>query len=973
MAQNAVTILMQTGLDKAVDAGAFPNFAIKYFLPIYDSRTDELIHSAVGTSGAQAPYAAIPNEQSLSTSADAGPVLPSQIEGQLLWALDSAYEYKFDDTSDYQYSTTSGQSSTALVSTLETKNTKANIIQRKSDDIIFGLQENIMNTYKGSDVSGQNGSFNSSVAFVESTALETVSTWDKTKLYNGVTYKGIAEGDTDGVGVYSVEIQNKIPGDFKFNKVLVFIQKLNANGTEDASNPVPFALLTLSSTAVRTESINASVAGINSFEAFFKLKFAATADAQMFVQDDQIWSLAPGSSAYGNDLAASINKDIYVLPTSGSNYDATPLAKLHVIAEPGKPIMRGGRSKFVDHKGFLLDLQDEHLLLYNEESLNSSSTILTSADITDPTQVYRSLLRTTKVTGNISDSIILSNNSETSAVSASVIIGSSTSATAFENSTLNGYNTSALEVNSSTIHGYDNNISNTELSTINAKRLTVPLSTNSIISIDNNQGSDYTLTSQYSVITGDIQFDAASTNSTSVKNSFASVNGSLQKFQFIDESLLIGKFSGTNPINIARSSVITDTVTGNNINVDLGFNYTRYLDIVGTNNAINNSSNLTTFDRYITLRGSDNNITGTHITVFGTDNDIAKSNGDPAVSNIRSIFINGDDNNVFGITSNSTILGALNTITDSLTSTLLGNLNIIKNSSSVNISGSSNLNEGVDESTLIGQSNTHQFITSTNFVKSVYSLGDNNSVSNVNTINNTSIIHEHLYNIGDDNNILLDASTASSAQYDNIYNIGTGNISTNGNNTINIGIGNILTGAVGDDTHYNNQNIGFGNTILNSDESNNIGHYSEINNSSSITSVGKNNTTNDANNVSIFGNNNTVSGDHSSNGSTNIVGNYVIFAEGTQPEPNEFSSYSNKTVFGGANNTAASTNFVDSIAFWVGQRDSKSRMVINTDNFETVIFGAVPSTAREGEIYLQQVAAAGLQSNEYRLTIYKAP
>lgn len=955
MAQNAVTILMQTGLDKAVDAGAYPNFAIKYYLPIYDSRIDELIHSPVGTTGSTSAFAAIETSASVASSVDAT-VLPSAIEGQLLWKLPSTHNYQFDDTSDYQYSNTSGQSGTTLSSpTQYIKNSKANTIKEISGGAISGIQENDMHSYKGSNVTGGSGTFLSSVNFVESTPYETNTTWDKTKLFDGVNYKGASEDDST-VGVYSAEILNTIPGDFKFNKLLVFIQKLNANGTEDSSNPIPFAMLTLSSTAVRTQSINASAAGISSFEAFFKMKFTATADAQMFVQDDQVWSLSVGSSAYGSNLSASINKDIYVLPTSGSDYDATPLAKCHIIAEPGKPILRGGRSKYSTHKGFLLDLQDEHLLLYNEQDLNSS-TILSDLTMTDSTLVKRNVLKTADIVGQVEDSFILNSGSTSNLIGRSTLIGKDTSATNVYDSFIIGDNIKVDNVNTSTIHAKNTLIDYTDLS---------------FVSCNNLSGEDYTVTSTASAIFGSVGTNSFTNTATYVNNSFVSLKSGFEEFVRVTNSSLIGRIytvSGGN--EIVSSNVITDANNGLFISINDSYNITRYLDIIGENNNINNSTVLTEYDRYINIRGKLNHITGAKITILGDSNEAVISNGDANAANIHNVFIAGDTNILNGsYNTDINILGSDNEIVTSTNILTAGDNNNLISSYLAYVIGDSNYNRFIDSSVIIGQNNSHN--VSVGIIKSAYSVGEDNTIANVNALNNTTTIHEHLYNIGDNNRIDVDASTASPHKYDDIYNLGTDNASTNGSNTINIGIANTMTGTVGTSAHYNNQNIGFGNTILNSNASNNIGHYSYINNSIEITSVGKDNVINDASKIAVFGSNNTVSGDHSAYGPTTIIGNHITFAEGTQTEPTSFSTYDNKTVFGGANNPAAGTNFVDSVAFWVGERDNTSRLVINIDNLslEKVAFGAATPGTPKGEVYLRQVAASGLGSNDYNLCVH---
>ena len=947
MSQNAVTILMQTGLDKAVDAGAYPNFAIKYYLPIYDSRIDELIHSPAGTTGLTSAYAAIETSASVDSSSLAT-VLPADIEGQLLWGLPSTHIYQFDDTSDYQYSITPGQSSTTLSSpTQYIVNSKANVIKEISGGTISGIQENDTFSYKGSNVTGGSGTFSSTAAFVETAAYETNTTWDKTKLFDNVNYKGTSEDDST-VGVYSVEIQNKIPGNFKFNKLLVFIQKLNANGTEDTSNPIPFAMLTLSSTAFRTESINSSAAGINSFEAFFKMKFTATANAQMFVQDDQVWSLAPGSSAYGTDLAASINKDIYVLPTSGSNYDAAPLAKCHIISEPGKPILRGGRSKYVDHKGFILDLQDEHLLLYNEEALSSSSTILTSASIVTPANVKRSILRTNSITGIVEDSVITSDSSISSGVTKSVIVGNTITSTNVENSNILGNDLVNNDIINSSINADNGSIAIINLSDLKLRNIDITESDNSVLYVDNGQGTAFSIQSDYSFLSANIPANADANTGMNINNSFATINGSLTKFDSIVDSLLIGKFSATEPINIGKSNIITDFTTGVIINTEAAHNITNYLDILGTNNNINNSSVNTTYDRHITIRGIANKITGSKITMFGDTNEVALAIGDPAVSNLKNIFISGNANAIYNTSEYISIFGKVNTLTNAFNSFIAGHNGIINDIDNTNIIGNSNTSKWSEDSTTIGNSNNVDFNTYTSVKPTnLYNFGDTNTIENINT--QINVLHTNLYNFGSTNTIEVDfGSGGSPSIMETVFNIGLGNEANSSSECFNIGIDNTV--RTSQYNAANNLNIGFANNITSTLESSNFGYYNDITDSEYIMCVGKNNLINGlAKHVNIFGSNNIINGDHFAiKGITTVIGNYITVAEGNQTEPSSFSAFNNKTVFGaGTNNAINSTDFVDTIAFWTGERAGKARMIINVDNFDIS-----PLSPSAGEVYL---------------------
>lgn len=858
--QKSVTVLFNEGLSRVLDAGYFPYFSLKYFLPIYDPNTDQSIHDALG---AGTGLEVIATSASVSSATKTSGVVPDDIEGRLLWKTTSAdnYTYILDTTGDYAYSTIV-PSTTSLTTTMSKKNTYTTLMYDKTTSATSGIQENNNSTYVGTEVEYVSaGIFSSSANWstLQTVSAFELSAWDRDYLFDTINYVGINPSN-GSQGTYTLEIGSDTQGSFKFNKILIFLQKMNSNGTVDtAQDPIPFAMACLNTNAFKydiNDPLNSN--NINSYSAFISMNFSVNSSAQqIYYNDSEYWNKIPGYSGTDGDYALSYKGDIYLSDSSGVD-DASPYAKLHVKATSGDMI-RLTRDLYSVKKGFSLNKETVSssasnspiLHISDDDNLGPSVILDIPALPIDLESGYFNFITGRSYPGDvikeINDSFSMFTSNSPSATSAdgvarSFYIGQDTSARSVYNSNVISEYSEITDISRSYI--------NANLSNIDSSVLSSVLATSTNI---NSTVYDSYIISDTSDLNGTVYFSSINAYSSNLNNTLLS-------------SVMISNTSSTyfdatrSTINIDGFQIYVLTVTDSIIKgqshsyntITSSYNVNSSL-ILANNFLRNNDSTKNSFAPSI-----DNSIILLNTPPTGGYSGWLDSKQNIIAGNHYKISLNG-----------ALVIGDSTSANDCYDYTLIGDYHRAAYSNHTHIIGTDNDSLSpssaapIDEYYNIGSYNTLQ--TTTSAVSSAFNLGFNNTLLDVTEkiftfghTNYTSGVNGPSWTNTNDIFIIGGENTVKAA--DSCYVFGAGNY-------FNTPVGmESITAAVRDSYiigTYNYINtstdsfiIGSSNQITTSNNANVFG-TSNINTGNSSTVIGASNT-NDSVNTHIFGYNNEV-------------------------------------------------------------------------------------------------------------------
>ena len=279
MSNSNKTVILDAGLNQVNNWGvAGTYFSVKYFLPVYDPSIDNNIHSStqVLTDGLGT------NVRPLSAS-----ILSTQTSetliGDKLWNADNSYVqssygvvessavYSTSDSDKFVITSASnlqhgyGYSISPTVSS-------GNYISGSSQDTggvvnVIGGQYTLSQAYSASDLSavstGSEGTYFAGNISATSLAPE-LTLSGGSMLYSVRTFVPVNVSASDpsvDAGRYIVQLDSSV-GNFKFNKIIFYLAKMNTNGTEDTSFiPTPFAQMVWEGTSNKQIS-NSNNAGV---------------------------------------------------------------------------------------------------------------------------------------------------------------------------------------------------------------------------------------------------------------------------------------------------------------------------------------------------------------------------------------------------------------------------------------------------------------------------------------------------------------------------------------------------------------------------------------------------------------------------------------------------------------------------------------------------------------------------------------
>lgn len=372
--QDQGSLIFRSGLNEVYDTGVYPNFSLKYFLPVYDARTDLDIHDLPLTTSTSA----IQNSASVfNIDVPTSAFGFNDIEGEIIWNFLPAtnYTYKIDYSGNIiTNATTDPTTGTTASTTMKGKASTVNYVYNTSTSANVGRPAigspftSAFEQYQGTDVVSQgNGGFTSTSNFtlINEVAGVPVS-WDKTQMFDTIQYVS-NQGDPNNYGVYQLRLPANT-GSFKFNKLILFGQKVNTQGVDETVDPFPFAVVTLNETFINLNSQDEeNDNNVTEFIADVAIAFTRNTSgaSEITYNPDEYWTriknLSDGTSAL------EYPGSVLISPIDGGINEESPKSKLHLIeGDTTKPIMRISR----------------------QESSNNNDTILSVNPNTSATQLY---------------------------------------------------------------------------------------------------------------------------------------------------------------------------------------------------------------------------------------------------------------------------------------------------------------------------------------------------------------------------------------------------------------------------------------------------------------------------------------------------------------------------------------------------------------------------------------------------------
>lgn len=346
---NKDSIILNDGLNAANGFGAFgSHFAIRYFLPVYDPRIDEDIHTGTQNSTTQSATDVIYLSASFSATDIFDNLDGEKIYNQSSVALQSACGvstaanvYSLSDDSDFVVLSASDSVYGGLNHEGIPTVSASTYVLSASQDV--GLQANrlgnqytISKMVSASDLSSAgNGNFFGNIDNdVSAVSLPNFELFggDNTSavglLYEVEAFVPVDVSGSDPAvdsGRYTLRLEAS-KGDFKFNKVILFISKMNADGTEDTSVlPKPFSIIAFNRPHIKYK--NTDTGNRLLWEAIVDLVFQRTSTQNNLTKQlVQNWSHS--TSAYGLNTSNSVA--IFDPDVVGSH---EPDAKLHVTSK----------------------------------------------------------------------------------------------------------------------------------------------------------------------------------------------------------------------------------------------------------------------------------------------------------------------------------------------------------------------------------------------------------------------------------------------------------------------------------------------------------------------------------------------------------------------------------------------------------------------------------------------------------------
>jgi len=270
MAQIKTSVILDQGLNAIHNASFGSYFALKYFLPIYDPRIDEVIHTATGETTDGLGTNIFP----ISGTTSASDFVHNTLEGQKLYdarglaieyGLSEANVWKLTDKTTVYTSAhlaNNGYSYTSAVSNTTTTISDSSQALPARASLINGVSAIDAQILSATNITADGaGNFTGTdIGFYEELPPVVFTNANaRDLLYKVDGFSKVTSGSTSAtldLGRYTIRLVTSA-GDFRFNKIVLYAQAMNANGTENTSvTPVPFSVASFEGTQTKERSSN---------------------------------------------------------------------------------------------------------------------------------------------------------------------------------------------------------------------------------------------------------------------------------------------------------------------------------------------------------------------------------------------------------------------------------------------------------------------------------------------------------------------------------------------------------------------------------------------------------------------------------------------------------------------------------------------------------------------------------------------
>jgi hypothetical protein len=367
--QQQGSLILRSGLNEVYDTGVYPNFALKYFLPVYDPRLDLEIHDLPLTT----PTSAIQNSASVFNVDTASSAFSfGDIEGEMLWnytTLEPNYQYRIDYTGNIVTNVTADPTGTmSAATTMNSKTSRANYIYNTSTSANVGRPQigtpfsSAFEQYTADNVtSSGDGNFTSTTNFAAVAEVGTVpASYLASNLYDTISYIS-NEGNPDNYGVYQLRLPANT-GSFQFNKLVLFGQKVDTQGDDEVgANPFPFAVVALNNVQAKLSSEDSNNSNnVTEFIADIAIAFTRSTSgaSEITYNPEEYWTriktLSDGTSAL------EYPGSVLVSPITGGINEESPKSKLHIIEDDtDKHIVRFSRQESSEGNDGILSINPD--------------------------------------------------------------------------------------------------------------------------------------------------------------------------------------------------------------------------------------------------------------------------------------------------------------------------------------------------------------------------------------------------------------------------------------------------------------------------------------------------------------------------------------------------------------------------------------------------------------------------------------
>jgi len=276
MANAKSSIILNEGLNSVHTGAVGSYFALKYWLPMYDPRIDNEIHSSTqaltsgndvdvyplsGTLSATHEYADLEGEKIFNADSSELQSHVGVSDSTDVYTLSTSLNYVVCASPNIEsvangYTGVISYTSAAVTNTSQRNGVKTNLIGDGLYSISDVLSATTLSANSTGDFTGTEIGLIPKISEIDYSLAGGSNVSAAGLLYPVNSFSSmVVSGDNVDAGRYNVRLETH--GDFRFNKFILFVAKMNADGTEDTTYlPVPFSVSVFEGTTEKVRTTN---------------------------------------------------------------------------------------------------------------------------------------------------------------------------------------------------------------------------------------------------------------------------------------------------------------------------------------------------------------------------------------------------------------------------------------------------------------------------------------------------------------------------------------------------------------------------------------------------------------------------------------------------------------------------------------------------------------------------------------------